>query len=134
MSRGVEQPQRYDMLHAELDEAVRAWATDLRARAGLAQVVGDLWGWECSMDVEMRKVLDEQLPYFEKRIQSFDEQQADWETQPALEYRRAQLAFARGEAIVELRKVKTRLGMDQHQETGDLGILEMGTWGGRATS
>lgn len=144
MARGVEQRQRYDMLHAELDEAVRGWAIDLRARAGLASAVGNLWGWECAMDQQAAKTLQSQLPFFEERIQSFDDfYDADWHAvvgvtmppgerwDPEIEYRRQQVAFARGEAIVELRKVKARLGLDQPTDESILGVLEMGTWVGR---
>lgn len=148
MVRGVEQRQRYDLLHLELDEAVRGWASDLRARAGLAQVVGNLWGWECAMDKQMEKTLEAQLPFFEERIQSFDDfYDADWQAvigttmsegerwDPEIEYRRQQVAFARGEAILELRRVKTRLGAGRSEEgDGSLGVLEMGTWVGRAPS
>lgn len=147
----VEQRQRQDLLHLELDETVRGWASELRERAGLASVVRNLWGWDCAMDGKMKGMLEDQLPVFDEKIRGFDAAYEDegWQAvvgitqaegewwDPEIEFRRAQVAFAKREATIELGRVKARLGEkeERDEENGeDVGVLVMGTFVARAMS
>ncbi|ORY88741.1 hypothetical protein BCR35DRAFT_204518 [Leucosporidium creatinivorum] len=148
-ANGAEQRQRQDLLHLELDETVRGWAAELRERAGLASVVRNLWGWDCAMDGKMKDMLEDQLPVFDEKIRAFDAAYEDegWQAvvgahqpegewwDPEIEFRRAQVAFAKREATIELGRVKARLGeKEERDEEGgeDVGVLEMGTFVARA--
>lgn len=131
----------------ELESSLHSWSTSLTSHASLSTHLTSTLGWTCAMDEKLTGMLEAHLPVFEEKMRAFDAAYDEaWEAvvgvhqaegekwDPEIEYRRAQVAFAKREARVELEKVRRRLGLlagsrgEEEEQLGSLGELEMGTF------
>ena len=123
-------------LEHELAETLDSWVADLKERAGLARLLEDQLGWHCKMDEEMVGAVETVLPvslsslsligrycaFLTRTLKVFDVrleeyaglESAEEELEDHIEYRKAQVVFAKRDAEASLKAVRRRLGRDEH--------------------
>lgn len=134
---------RHERLTAELVGSIRDYADDLRQRAGIDALLGSQFGWACQFDLETERALEDHLPLFGERLAEYDGVYASAagaeDVDPQVEFRRAQVLFAKREAEADLKAVRARLGGRvktggrKAGAVGSLGALESAIFVARAS-
>lgn len=126
---------RQEKLQQELNDLVVDWCEDLKVRAGLPQVLANRWAWHCEMDEKTQVALSDNIPIFVERLVGYERlhnASSEYEMDPEIEFRKAQIQFARREAEVDLREVQRRLGAREFADEGAIGSLETAAFVARA--
>lgn len=108
----------------DVEDLIDDWTDELKARAGIASLLGECWGWDCAMDVALEKSLATNLAEHElHKAMLLDPDEAR-----ELDVRAVQL-HAKRETEVGLREVRKRLST--WPDAASLGSFDAARWTAR---
>lgn len=146
--------KRLEELQRERIQVLTEWTSDLKARAGLSQLLENQWGWKCEVDIQAKGILSNNVPAFKEALLEIENsslstnssgstsskgfrkdrsEKDDSASSKEIESRRNQMTVGLRECEVELKNIDRRLGIRNWGVEGEvLGFLETAAFTARA--